>query len=291
MRLAPEGIIVAAPSRASDDQIRDIVLKRAPWIVKRMAKLPVEPLTRQFVTGESLPYLGRNVEMIVEDGVTSSTQVSLHQGKFQVSVRPTLDRDVRQDSILQAFAAWYRACAEEHIAEEMDLWWPRLGVGERSLVLIGNQRSRWGSCAPDGTLRFSWRTMMLPPEVVEYIVVHELAHLTVKAHSTEFWDFVSRASRMSSIGVSFCGRWVRPSPCDSGAARYSLVNLWHNLRSYAPPTPGNRHRIPVRDSPLGHPFSRMWRNIHRRSLPDSCSNSHTHTSVNSASIPNPTPFT
>ena len=60
-------------------------------------------------------------------------------------------------------------------------------------MIIGNQRSRWGSCAPDGTLRFSWRTMMLPPEVVEYIVVHELAHLTVKAHSTEFWGFVSRA--------------------------------------------------------------------------------------------------
>ena len=83
--------------------------------------------------------------------------------------------------------------AEEHIAEGVDLWWPRLGVGERSRVIIGSQRSRWGSCAPDGTLRFSWRTMMLPPEVIEYIIVHELAHLTVKAHSAEFWDFVSRA--------------------------------------------------------------------------------------------------
>ena len=193
MRLGPEGLIVAAPSRASDNQIRDIVLNRAPWIVKRMAELPEEPLPRRFVTGETLPYLGRNVEMIVEDGVTSSTQVSLHQGKFQVSVRPTLERDVRQESILQTFAAWYRARAEEHISEGVDLWWPRLGVGERSRVLIGNQRSRWGSCAPDGTLRFSWRTMMLPPEVIEYIIVHELAHLTVKAHSAEFWDFVSRA--------------------------------------------------------------------------------------------------
>ena len=193
IRLSPQGVLVAAPSRASDDQIRDIVLKRAPLIVKRMAELPEEPLPRRFVTGESLPYLGRSVEMIVEDGQTSSTQVSLHQGKFQVSVRPTLEKDVRRESIRQAFAAWYGARAEEHIAEGVDLWWPSLGVGERSRVLIGNQRSRWGSCAPDGTLRFSWRTMMLPPEVVEYIVVHELAHLTVKAHSTEFWGFVSRA--------------------------------------------------------------------------------------------------
>ena len=193
IRLTPQGVLVAAPSRASDDAIRDIVLDRAPWIVKRMSKLPEEPLPRRFVTGETLPYLGRKIEMIVEDGSTSSTQVSLHQGRFWVSVRPTLDKDVRRESILQAFAAWYGTRAEEHIAEGVDLWWPRLGVGERSRVIIGNQRSRWGSCAPDGTLRFSWRTMMLPPEVVEYIVVHELAHLTVKAHSAEFWDFVSRA--------------------------------------------------------------------------------------------------
>ena len=184
---------MAAPSQTSDAEIRDIVLNRAPWIVKRMSELPEEPLARQFVTGETLPYLGRNVEMIVEDGMTSSTQVSLHQGKFQVSVRPTLDRDVRRESIRQAFAAWYRARAEDHMAEGVDLWWPSLGVGERSRVIIGSQRSRWGSCAPDGTLRFSWRTMMLPPKVIEYIVVHELAHLTVKAHSAEFWDFVTRA--------------------------------------------------------------------------------------------------
>ena len=193
IRLTPQGVLVAAPSRSSDDEIRDIVLNRAPWIVKRMAELPEDPLPRRFVTGETLPYLGRNIEMIVEDGATSSTQVSLHQGKFQVSVRPTLERAVRRESILQAFAAWYRVRAAEHIAAGIDLWWPRLGVGERSRVLIGSQRSRWGSCAPDGTLRFSWRTMMLPPEVIEYIVVHELAHLTVKAHSAEFWDFVSRA--------------------------------------------------------------------------------------------------
>ena len=193
IRLTPQGVLVAAPSRSSDAEIRDIVLNRAPWIVKRMAELPEDPLPKRFVTGETLPYLGRNVKMIVEDGVTSSTQVSLHQGKFQVSVRPTLERDVRRESILQAFAAWYRARAAEHIAAEIDLWWPRIGVGERSRVFIGSQRSRWGSCAPDGTLRFSWRTMMLPPQVIEYIVVHELAHLTVKAHSAEFWDFVSRA--------------------------------------------------------------------------------------------------
>ena len=60
-------------------------------------------------------------------------------------------------------------------------------------MLTRDQRQRWGSCAPDGTLRFNWRTVMLPPMLTEYVVVHELAHLTVKSHSTEFWGLVSKA--------------------------------------------------------------------------------------------------
>ena len=60
-------------------------------------------------------------------------------------------------------------------------------------VLIRDQRQRWGSCAPDGTLRFNWRAVMLPPALIEYIVVHELIHLTIKTHSTDFWALVSKA--------------------------------------------------------------------------------------------------
>ena len=60
-------------------------------------------------------------------------------------------------------------------------------------MLIRDQRRRWGSCASDGTLRFSWRGMMLEPALIEYIVVHELAHLTVKNHSPDFWKLVTSA--------------------------------------------------------------------------------------------------
>ena len=60
-------------------------------------------------------------------------------------------------------------------------------------MLVRDQRRRWGSCAHDGTLRFNWRVMMLEPALIEYVVVHELAHLTVPNHSPEFWAAVSAA--------------------------------------------------------------------------------------------------
>ena len=58
--------------------------------------------------------------------------------------------------------------------------------------MIGDQRSRWASCAADGTLRFSWRVMTLEPDLIDYIVVHELAHLSVRNHSPAFWAVVAQ---------------------------------------------------------------------------------------------------
>ena len=66
-----------------------------------------------------------------------------------------------------------------------------MGWPETPQVLIRDQRQRWGSCAPDGTLRFNWRVVMLRPKLAEYIVVHELAHLKANSHSAEFWTLVS----------------------------------------------------------------------------------------------------
>ena len=71
-------------------------------------------------------------------------------------------------------------------------WLPRLGGGAVPKVLIRDQRQRWGSCALDGTLRFNWRVVMLEPALVDYVIVHELAHLTVRNHSADYWDLVVR---------------------------------------------------------------------------------------------------
>ena len=193
MRFEPDGLLVSAPSRASDKAIRTIVLDRAPWIVEKMTQRPLLSQPLSFVSGDSLPYLGNDIAMFVEEGMTSYTLVSLRNGKFHLSVRPTLLSADRLDGIHRAFAAWYRSRAQEYIPALVDDWWPRMGLKKKYRVLIGNQHSRWGSCSSDGTLRFSWRTMMLPPDVVEYIVVHELSHLKVMGHSSNFWDVVAQA--------------------------------------------------------------------------------------------------
>ena len=182
---------VAAPSATPDSELRAIVRQRASWILKRISEAVPEPATKRFASGDTLPYLGQHVPMVIERADVRWPQVRLDRQTFRIAVPGDLEDSERDEQIWRAVVAWYAARAAERFPADVDRWWPRLGSGARSPVLIRDQRRRWGSCASDGTLRFSWRGMMLEPALIEYIVVHELAHLTVKNHSPDFWKLVT----------------------------------------------------------------------------------------------------
>ena len=186
------GVQVAAPIATPDSELRAIVRKRAPWILREASQSVLVAAPKRFVSGETLPYLGRNVRIYVETAKSSIPKVRFDHWRFRVVVPETLSGEDRYQSIRRAAVQWYRGRATERLSETVERWWPRLGRGEKSRVLIRDQRQRWGSCAPDGTLRFNWRAVMLKPSLIEYVVVHELAHLTHRNHSANFWVLMSK---------------------------------------------------------------------------------------------------
>ena len=199
------GVQVAAPMTTPGSELRAIVRKRAPWILSQASDEILEAAPKRFVSGETLPYLGRNVRLVVKSAGVRSPEVRFDHWRFRVTVPNTLDGSDRSESIRRAVVGWYRGRAAERLPDLVERWWPRLGRGEKSRILVRDQRQRWGSCAPDGTLRFNWRAMMLKPALIEYVVVHELAHLTHRSHSTEFWGLLSKAmpdaqQRRKSLG-------------------------------------------------------------------------------------------
>ena len=187
------GVQVAAPMTTPDSDLRAIVRKRAPWILSHASAEMLEAAPKRFVSGETLPYLGRNVRMIVDTADVRSPKVRFDHWRFRVTVPKTLSGGERYEPIRRAVVGWYRDRAAERLPNVVERWWPQLGRGDVSQILIRDQRQRWGSCAPDGTLRINWRAMMLKPALIEYVVVHELAHLTHRNHSTDFWGLVSKA--------------------------------------------------------------------------------------------------
>ena len=184
---------VVVPSAAKSGAIRRAVRDKAAWIINKLSQAPPEGLQKRFVNGESMPYMGEDIRIAVRFADVPSPEIRLDDGRFHVAVPPNLRGKKRLEAMRQAFIEWYAERAAEQVEECVDRWWPKLGRGERSRVLIRNQRRRWGSCASDGTIRINWRIVMLEPALIECIVVHELAHLSVRSHSPDFKQLMASA--------------------------------------------------------------------------------------------------
>ena len=188
----PGLVRVAAPLGTPAEKLKATVLRRAGWIIRHDGATSAAPPPRRFVSGESLPYLGRSVYLTVHPTDDDAVVVSFNHWQFDAYVPSLLRGAERREKIRAAFEAWYRDRAGLKLPPRVDRIAGLLGVCPKE-ILIRNQRRRWASCAPDGTLRFNWRIIMAPPAILDYVVAHELAHLRVRGHTPEYWAVVAQA--------------------------------------------------------------------------------------------------
>ena len=159
---APGAVRVAAPVDTPAEQVEEIVRRRARWIIRHDGAATAGAPPRRFVSGESLPYLGRSVRLTVHPTDGTGVAVRFHHWEFDVDVPRSLQGEERIEKVRAAFEAWYRDRASKKLPPQVERIASLLGVQPKA-VLIRDQRRRWASCAPDGTLRFNWRAVMAPP--------------------------------------------------------------------------------------------------------------------------------
>lgn len=189
---SPGIVTVAAPVETSSKHIEATVRKRAKWILRHHGTTDQGPPRRRFVSGESLQYLGRSVRLTVRSTDAKAVGIRFHHWQFDVEVPSSLSGDERREAARTAFERWYRERAAQKLPDRVDRVAGLLGVRPKE-ILIRDQRKRWASCAPDGTLRFNWRVIMAAPALIDYLVAHELAHLKVRSHSSGYWAVVAQA--------------------------------------------------------------------------------------------------
>ena len=143
----------------------------------------------RFTSGEKLPYLGRRYRLQVENTREDGVEVKLYQGKFIIKVGNDVTENKRRKRIKEEIIRWYRKHAQVKIRERVEKYQSQVGV-EPNRIKVKKQRKRWGSCSSLGNLNFNWKLIMAPMSVVDYIVVHELAHLKHPNHSKDFWQLV-----------------------------------------------------------------------------------------------------
>jgi len=176
-------LVVRAPLRASTAEIEKIIRQKSSWILKKIGEIKQRPHSpcHEFAEGEMFLYLGRSYPLqIVENGSMV----------IERSDRLYVPRSVLPD-IRNQLKRWYTGEARREISARCMYF--SLKTGHFPVTIrITDAQQRWGSCTPKGGVNFSWRLIQAPPEMVDYVVVHELVHLIQPDHSKKFWDKVRK---------------------------------------------------------------------------------------------------
>jgi len=176
-------LIVRAPKRASEDDIRKIVHEKKTWILKKQKKAQEkleEIRPKKIVTGEEFLYLGNRYKLFLIDSL--DTPLFFNHNSF------LLKREYRQIG-KKIFIKWYCEQAHKTISERVAYYSSVSGLTYNKIRITGAQK-RWGSCSAKNNLNFSYRLIMAPLTILDYIVVHELAHTKEKNHSKMYWNLV-----------------------------------------------------------------------------------------------------
>ncbi len=181
-------LIVSAPQDCDETDLAAFAYEKRLWIYKKLAEkdllLSTRP-AREFVTGEGFAYLGRSHRLLLRDDAPSA--VKLERGRL------VMRRDVAVSERASAtIVDWYRTHARRWLPRRVKPWAERMGV-RPSTIDVRDLGYRWGSLGKNDRVNFHWATIQLPPTLVDYVIVHELAHVHEPHHTSEFWLRVKRA--------------------------------------------------------------------------------------------------
>lgn len=190
--VAPELTVdVFAPSAAGEEQIHAALIKKAAWIVRKLDALEAYhplPAPKQYVSGETLLYLGRQYRLKVEQGSRQSAKLL---GRY-LWVWLENKKDIK--CAKKAVDSWYRNRAQETLGRYMERCLAiasRHGVQEPALV-IRTMLRRWGSCSSKGRITLNLNLVKVPVHCIEYVMMHELCHLNYHNHSKAFYSLLTR---------------------------------------------------------------------------------------------------
>lgn len=190
---AEHGVLVRSPMRTTRKDIAEIVQNRAGWILNHATEDVLNPTPRRFRDGETLLYLGEQLPIVASAALDGRVSVSFEDGAFHIATPPDVSGDDRTAAVKEAAERWYRREATRLLPEIVARWQSKVSRKIPTRVLIRNQRRRWGSCSSDGSIRLNWRIVMAETALIDYVVVHELAHLAVMNHSSRYWQKVESA--------------------------------------------------------------------------------------------------
>jgi predicted metal-dependent hydrolase len=180
------GLIVSAPYFTPSEEIDRFVREKQKWISKTLRKHTedaVKNKAKEYNTGEHFFYLGQSYPLEVFFEPFENAGLVFWNNRFYLNARG--NKDLRKNY----FVSWYKKKAYDFINQRVDFFSRMLKLQQEN-IRITSAKSRWGSCSEDNDLAFSFRLIMAPPDIIDYVIVHELSHIKEKNHSPRFWKRV-----------------------------------------------------------------------------------------------------
>ena len=176
LRVLPHGLEVVLPRGGTLRDAEAFMRQQAAWALRQLDRLPAP--APPLADGVTLPFLGASLRLRLEAGGRADAR----RVADELRVTAPLGAD-----LMAVVVGWYRAEARRYFTARVAAHAARLGVTP-GRIAIKDTRSRWGSCSSKGNLNFSWRLLLAPDEVADYVAAHEAAHLRELSHAPQFWS-------------------------------------------------------------------------------------------------------
>lgn len=206
-----EGLVLTAPDKLSLQDIESVTKRKASWIIEKLGQQKNDNAFdfREFVSGETIRYLGRQYLLKISESPLDPSCKML--GKWLNLTVPEGIRPLEKRLIIkQTLIHWLKDKSYLKVRERLDFYAAQMGLAY-SMLIMSDQKKRWGSCDVDGNIRINWRIVMAPLSLIDYILVHELCHLVHHNHTSEFWqlledylpDYRKRRERLKAEGSEY----------------------------------------------------------------------------------------
>ncbi len=195
---------VRAPHYASEHQVMQFVQQKQHWIANKLqhSKPDEQPPTTLDLDGGRIPWLGNSLSIAVN--TASVTRHHLSADKLTIDIAARVKPENKLNALHNQIEAFYKQQAQSYLSDRVEFWSQQTQLHPES-VAIKTYKARWGSCDRLGHIQLNWKLMRLEPQLIDYVVVHELCHLVHFDHSPAFWDLVSRHYPSSNS----CKAWFK----------------------------------------------------------------------------------
>lgn len=204
----PSGEIkVSANKSISEKDILSFLESRKSWLESCLAeaqKIQDRFPKKQFRPGESYPYLGQDYLLKIEQADKLAIRFSGDQLIFTSPIPEAQWSPKLRHSYFEKLKLAYRGVAEKLMQKRLVFWARQMDLQPTGLKLR-DQKSIWGSCSPENKISLNFKLIVAPLEVIDYVIIHELAHIKHKNHSARFWKLVERYT----CHREFSRKWLR----------------------------------------------------------------------------------